>query len=94
MELPDHYFPVNPCPYSSERSNKRLTFAEYGAYQNSDLSFEREKSDLKFWPQKGQMSTVGLSAILPTIPLNDKPLESKLQMTFNYHIYIKQTIWN
>ncbi|RUS91924.1 hypothetical protein EGW08_000326, partial [Elysia chlorotica] len=75
----DQYFPVNPCPYAVNvgRSHGRLTFAEYGAYQNVNLSCDEAETDIQFWPQKGQMSTVGLSAALPTIPLSDKPLESQ-----------------
>ncbi|GFR93546.1 TATA box-binding protein (Tbp)-associated factor, RNA polymerase I, C [Elysia marginata] len=101
MELPDHYFPVSPCPYSlnlkkGSFNRKHLNFAEYGAYQNLNLDSQGDAADITFWPQKRQQSTTGLSAALPTIPLNEKPFES--QWIFTDRILgvpnYKDTVWN
>ena len=85
MELPDHHFPANPCPYTMSKTKgsnfKRLTFAEYGAYQNVDICSQGEGGDLEFRPQKGQQSTAGLSTALPTIPLTKEPLDGMLKIS-------------
>ncbi|XP_055879037.1 uncharacterized protein LOC106075758 [Biomphalaria glabrata] len=77
MELPRHYLPARTCPHVGIDLYQRLLFADYGSYQNVNVSVDvvDTKEIITSWPQRGQKSIQDLNKILPTLPLFDQPLQ-------------------
>ncbi|KAH9520113.1 hypothetical protein Btru_060015 [Bulinus truncatus] len=79
MDLPKHYLPTRTCPHVGVHPYQRFLFADYGSYENLNVTVEIDGSRefVSCWPQKGNKTIKDLTKLLPSLPLFEKPLQDE-----------------